>query len=102
MVRPIESEDRIGRIILPQTTRERDFVRNQHEVIAVGGWEICEDEDCSRYHALDGDAFHLTDQRIQPGAWVLVEQASLIEAEPESRTYYVKIADIAAVFLEGE
>ena len=105
MVRPVETEERYGSLILPQTTREREFTRNQCEVLEVGDYEICEDEDCSRTHVLDhyfDAAFaHKTDPRIKPQAWVLVEQASLIEADHDQKTYYVRIADIAAVFTEG-
>lgn len=100
LVRAVETDERLGSLIIPQTARERELTRNQYEVIAVGEPEVCDDpDDCQRWaHA---DDTHPIDPRIVPGAWVLVEQGSLVDAShPTERQYYVGFSNIAAVFTE--
>ena len=114
LVRRVETEETLpgGRIIIPQKARE-EFASHQVEVVAVGEPEICEDEDCGRYHQEFGvpvegcdtlieiEREHPIDPRIKPEAWVMVKPRSLVDAGTLERTlYFVRQEDILCVLEE--
>lgn len=104
LVKPVETHDTIpgGRIILTQNARA-DFARYQMEVVDVGEPEICEDEDCDRFHWSErsGDEIrniHPIDERVLPGAWCIVKPRSLFDAGHETeRLYFVRQTDVLGV-----
>lgn len=61
LVKPIESAERLpgSLILLTADTRER-MTAHQAEVVAVGAFAACEDEDCEREHAADNSTFVCT------------------------------------------
>lgn len=76
LLRPIETEESIGRIALLDSTREK-MTPNQYEVVSVGWPNTCEDEECDRPHILDRlhrNPCHVND-------WVLVRHRCVVPTE---------------------
>lgn len=92
-----------GKIIIPQIAREK-YAANQFLVVSVGEEEVCEwPEDCERmFHRFESLKLcvHPLDERVRPGAWVVVRPRSLVDARPGE--YLIKQTDVLAVFRDTE
>lgn len=94
-----------GKIIVPDTVRDK-LALNQMFISAVGLPEFCDDDECPRAHGFDSTAdpwqrLHLTDERIQAGAWCVVQPRSLVDAGSDTeKLYFVRIDQIEGVITE--
>lgn len=100
-VTPIQTAEIQRGVILLEDTRER-VAANQMQVVAVGGPEICEDEDeCSRpFHTwYEGNPVcHPRDHRLVKDAWVLIRPRSLVPVGQDgAKLYSVRQSDVIAV-----
>lgn len=117
IVKPIETEETLpgGLIVLTENAR-KDWAQWQMEVVAVGLPAICEKpKRCERPHHWSrmtdpqgwiigpadlGDANHLTDPRLVPGAWVIVKPRATVPVSPDSDESIVRVDDVVAVLAE--
>lgn len=102
-VRPVETAEALpgSRILLTAEARQR-MTAHQCEVIAVGAFAVCEDEDCERQHAtIDGALLHA--HTVVVGDWLLVAPRSYIDGpEPERREWFVHQDNVLAILGHGE
>jgi hypothetical protein len=94
LIRRIRTEDRYpgSRILL--TDQSRDKVSAcQFDIVAVGDYERCEDEDCLRSHNKKNEHVH----RLKVGDWVLCRNRSW-ELTPEPDLYVCKQDSILGKF----
>jgi co-chaperonin GroES (HSP10) len=83
-----------GRIVVPETARDK-VAAQQFVIVAVGGYERCEDEDCERQHTVAGEHAH----QLAAGDWVLVRNRSWL-ATPCPDTYVCRWDAILGKFVE--
>ena len=103
-IRRIETEETYAGspIILTDQSREK-IARQQFTVLAVGGVEFCEDEDCEREHAIRYTEYdepvnvHLYD--VAAGDWVLVRNRAWAET-PDPNVFVVRQEAIVGKFIE--
>lgn len=115
-VRPVETAESLpgSRILLTPDTRDR-LTANQCEVIAVGAFAVCDDDDCERKHRLvcEHDPAQCSgatcgDLRVHEhdavaGDWLLVTPRSFIDGpDPERKEWFVHQDAILAIFDEKE
>lgn len=92
LVTPVDAAERFagGSIIVPVDVRER-LTANQYEVLAVGAFAACDDEECERLHYHDEYIDNpLVFVRIHPhpvrvGDWILVAPRSAIDGPDSER-----------------
>ena len=100
MVKPITTAETAGGVVLLEETRQR-WVGQQCEVIAVGPYEICDDEDCEQQHAIIRiDRLTGRDERIhscsvQEGDWLLVRPRCFVMTDEEN-VWVCKQSDVLA------
>ena len=83
LLRPIDTEESVGRITLLESTRE-NMTPNQYEVVQCGQPAPCEDEDCTRPH--DVVFWAATNHHTVPcgpGDWVLVRHRAVAPTEDD-------------------
>jgi hypothetical protein len=104
LVRPIETDEAMpgARVVLLAETRER-LTAWQVEVVAVGEWAWCDDEDCQRIrHAWDRESDRwMHEHDVVAGDWVLIRPRSAL-AGPDSLSdeWIVGQDDLWAIFRE--
>ncbi len=117
LVRPVETAEALpgSRILLPADTRER-LTANQCEVLAVGAFAECDDEDCERPHAREHDCwvcggenggcaecadFNVHAHPVRVGDWILVTPRTFISGpEPERKEWFVHQDAVLGIFNE--
>lgn len=121
LVRRVATEERLpgGLVILTEKTRET-MAQLQVQIVAVGEPEVCEDEDCEKFHrgpcCIGGDEFgnfdghsgpvtpyriHPRDPRIKPNAWAIVQPRSFVDASIDGdELFVVKTDDVLGVFVQ--
>lgn len=106
-VRRIGTEDRIGRLYVPDQAKDR-ITWLQWEIVQLGEPDMCRDEDCERHHELpdagakwfdDDRGYHVTPD-LAPGDWVLLYPRSWTET-PEAGLYAVTYDGILGKYVEG-
>ena len=75
LLRPIETEESMGRIALLDSTRE-NMTPNQYEVVEYGQPAPCDDEDCERAHP-----HPIT---FTTGDWVLVRHRAVSPTDDDT------------------
>jgi len=81
LLKPVQTAESFAgsSIVLLETTRER-WTGFQAEVVAVGEFPFCEEDDCEREHWTNGPGLsklhHCT---LEPGDWVLTEPRQFVE-----------------------
>lgn len=93
LLRPIETEESMGRIALLDSTRE-NMTPNQYEVVSVGFPAICDDADCERRHVTVCSWWNAHPESPNPrhvahpstattGDWVLVRHRAVAPTEDD-------------------
>lgn len=91
LVKPIETQELVGGIVLLEETRQR-WVGQQCEVLAVGEPETCDFwKDCERQH--DVTMHHLVS--VSAGDWILVRPRSYVATDVDKQ-WIVKQSDVLA------
>lgn len=101
-VKPVETAESLpGSAILLVADARARMTANQCEVIAVGAFAACDDEDCLRPHAvIDATLIHA--HNIGVGDWLLVEPRSYLDGpEPERREWFVHQDKVLAILGTG-
>ena len=102
-VRPVDTAERLpgSFIILTADARER-MTAHQCEVLAVGAFAVCDDEDCARRHTLvDGANLHT--HPCVAGDWLLCTPRSFIDGpEPERKEWFVHQDAVLGIFNSTE
>jgi hypothetical protein len=100
----ILTEDRYAGSSIILTDKSRDQIASQQfQVMAVGEFEICEEEDCERFHnwawgrVAGVPPLHPHDVKI--GDWILAKNRSWLET-PNPDIYCIRVEDILGKFLE--
>lgn len=89
-------------VITPKTRYA--IAKCQFIVVAVGGCEICEDEDCERYHyaistfSENGPSMH--PHSVEVGDWVLVRNRAWM-ASPDPGVFVCRVDDVLGKFVES-
>lgn len=104
LVRPVDTAETLpgARIILIAESRER-LTANQCEVIAVGAFATCDDDDdCDRPHAvIDGTRCHT--HPVRSGDWLLCAPRSFIDGpDPERKEWFVHQDAVLGIFNSTE
>jgi co-chaperonin GroES (HSP10) len=96
-IRHIETAERYGSSPIIITPQSRDKITcQQFEIVAVGNYERCEDEDeCVRHHNKRMEHVH----RLKIGEWVLVKNRAWT-ATPDPAVFVVKQDAILGKFVE--
>lgn len=88
-------------IIVTPKTRDQ-ISKQQFTVLAVGGWERCDEDDCERVHVTDDDPPDYTRvhfHNVDVGDWVICRNRSWGET-PDPKVFVVRCDDILARFTE--
>lgn len=105
LVRPVQTPELVGRIVLPEATRDA-WTWGQMEVLAIGASAWCDDPDCERsheWHHLEMTGYDrgiLSDRHhshgLVVGAWVLVKPRALTETLTDGE-YLCQQDDVLAI-----
>ena len=91
LVKPVETQESWGPIVLLEETRQR-WVGMQAEVVAVGAWEWCElQEDCEREH----DFTWCHPSYVKAGDWLLCRPRCFVATDVEN-VWVCKQSDVLA------
>lgn len=118
LVKPVETEERLGSIILIADTRER-MTLGQCEVIVAGAPAECDptrsraERKCERRHAMDcrehqrhpfecTGAVRVHAHDFRPGDWLLVRPRAFVDSpHPEKKEWFVHQDDVIAILDRG-
>ena len=94
LIKPIETDEHWGPLVLLEETRQR-WTGAQCEVVAVGVWERCEDEDCERPEEAHSVPDHGHICRVAEGDWLLCRPRCFVATDVEN-VWVCKQSDVLA------